>query len=275
VASINNQSYKNFEHIVISDLEDKEAHNALFRTFMERSEEFDLLIKIDADMVLCSDDLFAEIVKRFQLNTWMEVLIIAVDDFFSNTLITGMASYRNTLRWNTTNDRLFTEIPPVAKEKIVIDKDDLAPAAIHCKNPSFLQAFHYGIHRGLKVIQPDRMDKLKSNAMIHYESLEATWEHFLRNRDKRLAFAVLGAELAYAGRFEIQHLDYTNPIANEVLIDYEALTFDKLARFIKWRRFLNFGILSSKKRQVTLQYIRGGKLLDNQNFTRFINGIRW
>ena len=99
VASIKKQSYQNFEPLVIRNLPNKEAHDTLYKTFMDRSHEFDLMIKIDADMVIENERLFEKIVRKFQRNDKLKDLEIAVFDFFSNQLIWGMHAYRNTVKW--------------------------------------------------------------------------------------------------------------------------------------------------------------------------------
>ena len=72
VASINRQSHSDFEHFILENLPNKHAHDTLYRTFMERSGDFVLLIKVDADMVIEDEDLFAKIVDKFRVNEWSE-----------------------------------------------------------------------------------------------------------------------------------------------------------------------------------------------------------
>jgi hypothetical protein len=62
--SIRNQTYKNYDHLVIRNLPKKEAHNNLYQAFVDEADRYDLLVKIDADMVLCDENLFERIVKN-------------------------------------------------------------------------------------------------------------------------------------------------------------------------------------------------------------------
>lgn len=50
------QTFTNWEHVVLKDLENKEAHDALYRLFMREKENFDFFLKLDADMVFRSPD---------------------------------------------------------------------------------------------------------------------------------------------------------------------------------------------------------------------------
>jgi len=252
VQSINAQTYKDFDQFVFKNLPNKEAHMTLFQSFLDRKSEYDVLIKIDADMVLTSDTLFQNIVGKLLKNKWLDLLSIAVHDFFSNHMIWGLNAFRNSVCWNLKDENLFVDIPDVPQEKYLMDNKDLAPAAIHCKNPSPYQAFHYGVHRGLKVIQPGRREKQKTSSYYHWYILERTWKNFLATRDHRIGLASLGAELAYAGHFNIQDLDYSNHRMFYVLENYHDMDSDHLYQEIRKVRLKNMGILPGKLRWVIL-----------------------
>ena len=44
------------------------------QTFLDRRNDFEHLIKVDADLVLISDQLFEGIVRKLSSNTWLEVM---------------------------------------------------------------------------------------------------------------------------------------------------------------------------------------------------------
>ena len=211
VASIERQTHQNFEHFVFEDLPNKEAHDTLYRSFMERADEFDLMIKVDADMVIENKHLFAEIVERFQSNPKLKDLEMAVHDFFSDRLIWGMHAYRNTMRWEKSDEDLFVDRSSVEPEAHIHDDTDLAPAAIHCKDPSPFQAFHYGVHKATKIVQPGRWPKKQAYTQFHWKNVQETREHFRRTGDRRLGFAVLGAEFGLQNRVMPPMIDYSNP----------------------------------------------------------------
>jgi len=247
--SINEQTYKNYDHFIIRNLPNKEAHIKLFKSFLENGDKYDVLIKVDADMVLVKETLFEGIVQKLIENKWADIYSIAVQDFFSDQLIWGLNAYRNTVRWNLTKESLFVDRPEVPVEKYLSDNNELAPAAIHCKNPSPFQAFHYGVHRGLKVIQRDRRVKLEQSSKTHWNSLERTWLNFQKTKDTRMGLACLGAEMAYLGQFRTSDLDYSNPRFKKILTQYVHMDFKRLNFELQIRRFLNWGLLPARKRR--------------------------
>lgn len=247
--SIIRQTYSNYDHIVIQDLPNKEAHVALFRSFLERSDKYDLLIKVDADMVLLSPDLFGGIVKKMNDRPDIQVLSIAVQDYFSDQLIFGLNAYRNTVRWDFSKENLFVDIPLTEHKYYLFDSNDLAPAAIHSGNPSPYHAFHYGVHRGLKVVQPEQTEIRESSRRAKWTGLEHTWKHYLQNKDMRLGLACLGAELAYAGVFQLRDLDINNPKTERILSGFIKMKPAALGRIFFLIRFLNFGFFHSSKRR--------------------------
>lgn len=255
--SIRAQTYGDFDHFVFKDLPNKQAHTALFQSFLERADEYDALVKVDADMVLARDTLFENIVRKLEENDWVDVLSIAVHDFFSDGLIWSLNAYRNTVRWELGNESLFVDRPRVQPERYLMDDSELVPAAYHCKDPSPYQAFHFGVHRGLKVIQPGRINKNEDTSKSQWNFLERTWVNFQRTGDVRLGLACLGAELAYARRFRTDDLDYSNPRLLQVLEKYLQYGSARLRFEVRKHRLLNWGILPGWRRRKLLCYLSG------------------
>ena len=201
VDSISRQKGVALEHVILKNFGNREAKDILYKTFMERSSEFDLLIKVDADTVLVDDHLFSNISQKFRDNDWLDLLEIRLYDFFSDQLIWGLNSFRSTVKWKPAQENLFIDdFPPVPKDRRINDCKDLAPAGIHCKNPSPLQAFHYGVHKGLKFIQRGVANKVISKIRSNWVKIERTYGHFKRKQDTRLGLAIIGAELALKGK---------------------------------------------------------------------------
>ena len=245
-AAIRAQTYQNYNHFVFKHLPNKEAHKTLFQSFLDRREVYELLIKVDADMVICSEFLFENIVTRMNEDQNIDVLAIAVQDFFTGQLINGMNIYRNNVEWDFEKDTMFVDIPKLVPGKFFYDDAELAPAAIHCKNPSMYQAFHYGVHRGLKSIQ-------KQHSTTHWAMLGMVWQNFLRTEDARIGLAVLGAELVYAGYFLEKDVDYTNPKVKNVMAEYQHMDSTQIKREIIKQRWLNWGFLPSDQRRRLLR----------------------
>jgi len=270
ITSIKEQRYQNFEHVILKNIPNKEAHDTLYKTFMERADEFDLFIKVDADMVIENKNLFSGIVYKFRKNPLMKDLEIAVYDFFSEQLIWGMHTYRNNVKWQKNEENLFVDSCPVLPEEKIYDDSDLAPAAIHCKNPSLFQAFHYGVHKALKIIQPGRKNIRKEYTFYHWNILEKMHQHFNRTCDKRVGMAVLGAELTFRGGIYPEHISYTNPLIKKKFQAVATITSEELKSKISSLKIQNFGYLPSKlRRKLVLSYasirIHFDKRINNKN----------
>ncbi|MFC2046002.1 hypothetical protein ACFLTC_00580 [Chloroflexota bacterium] len=222
VAGIERQSYRDLEQFVFQNLPNKEAHDILYRSLMDCRHEFDLMIKVDADIVIGDRDLFAKIVAKFQADAQLRDLEIAVYDFFSDQLIWGMHAYRNTVRWQQSDEDLLVDYVPLAEGEYICDDSELAPAAFHCKNPSPFQGFYYGVHKALKMTQQGRKKRDYHQTLSKWDINERTRQHFRRARDRRVGLAVLGAELTFRGRMQPRHLECTNPYLQS-LHDYQLL----------------------------------------------------
>jgi hypothetical protein len=200
--AIKSQTYRNYEHLIIKYLPKKEAHDSLYSTFMNRAHEFDLLVKVDADMVIEKPDLFKNIIDEFVSDPALDLLLIAVKDFFTNRLLMGINVFRNRVKWEFNDDHLFTDMKhiPGTVRKTKKDYTNLAPAAIHCKNPGYFQAFHFGFHRGMKAVKGGTNWNILFDVIKQYEI----------NPDVRLAYTILGANYAFDKRFTVEHVSYTN-----------------------------------------------------------------
>lgn len=255
VNSIKKQTYTDYDLLKIEFLPKLEAHKLLYYSFLDQKSQYDLLVKIDADMVLTRPQLFSQIVDKFQKNPGIDVLGIAIWDFFSGGYINGLNSYRNTVKWELDPNNVNADVVVVDPKRYFFDQSEIAPAAYHCPNPSKLQAFHFGIHRGIKVLAP-------THSTSHWLLLEKTWQNFLKIKDSRIGLAVLGAELVYAGKFKKADVDYTNPKVSSVLKQYQDFDFYDIKREILKRRLLNGGFLPSDIRRRFIRRLRASNSID-------------
>lgn len=240
--SIYNQTYSNYEHFIFEGLPNKEAHDHLYKTFMEKSDEFDLMIKVDADMVIIDRKLFAKIISKFKSDIYLDELNIAVYDFLADQLIWGMHTYRNTVIWKENDENLFVDKTPDTIRKQILDNKDLAPAAIHNKNPTSYQAFHFGFHRSIKSVQPGRVFAVRNT--FQWKILKGIKRHLDKKIDKRFAFALLGAEIALKGEFQDIHVSHGNPkLKNFFDIEISSLNLIEIQNKIKSLKLRRLGIL--------------------------------
>jgi len=254
VAAIRRQTHPDFEHFVFSGLGNEESHAALYGDFASKRDRFDLMVKIDADMVLRSDELLANIAERFR-DPKLKMLSIAVHDWYTDRLISGLNAYRNDVVWRGDAGKLFVDNVKVETAARKWD-DDLAPAADHCPDPSPFQAFHFGLHKAMKVIQPQTRDsdRLHWRMREHWDNLVQTERHLERNGDRRLALVGLAAEFVFSGCFVPEHVSYDHPEPKRSFARYAEMGTDEIRKETRRLRLRNGGWLPESVRCAWLWY---------------------
>jgi hypothetical protein len=256
--SIQRQTYTNYDHIVIKDLPKREAHDTLYGTFMEKSDTYDLLVKVDADMVLCKNNLFEKIVEKFSGDSELDLLLIAVQDYFTDELLIGINVFRNSVRWEQNSNDLMTDRVHIRESIRKTEKDyvDLAPAAVHCPDPSPFQAFHFGFHRGMKAYY----------AGSNWRILRSIFRHYRRNPDTRLAYALLGANAAFTNRFTIMNISYNDDtLLNYFNRSYAIIAAEPLQREVKRSKIFRLLSLPIDKRVLYWYYRLKSNMVRKQN----------
>ncbi len=226
--SVGRQGYP-LEHVVLSGLGKKEAVATLMERFL--ASDADVLLKLDADMVLLAPDYVERVVAIMRANPELELLQMALLDYFSGAAMQGVNAYRRTLDWRPERqDPLFTDRSFVDKSKRLVTWAPFLRDAIHAPDPSPLHAYHFGVHRGMKVLQPGRERFDLDQAVEQATYLERTREHFRLRRDPRLGLACLGFEQALRGEFELAHLDYADPTLEQAFAEHAGKSADELER---------------------------------------------
>ncbi len=220
IQSIRTQTYKDYDYFIIEKLPNKKAHESLYERFMNPSDEYDLFIKIDADMVLHRPSFFGEVVDEFKNDPDLDDLEIAISDFFTNRLIYGLHIFSNRVKWNKISEKIFVD-KSTNQGRYRRDGSKLAPAAYHCPNPSLFQSFRYGLHKMLKVIQTDNQQLNYMASMYHWNNIINLKDHYLIAQDERLLYALLGVIAERKGKYDSTYTDFDNPNV-EKLFDYYA-----------------------------------------------------
>jgi hypothetical protein len=243
-ASLKAQTFQNFEQLVIQGLPNKEAHDTLYRTFEQRAAEFDLMIKVDADMVIEDRFLFEKIVSRFTADPLLNWLCLQVHDFYCNRLIWGLNIFRNTIRWLYCTEALFVDhnVDPASVTRRQLNDPELTPAALHCKNPGPFQAFHFGFHRGQKCAQPGRI--IAKREVLQWKLFRDVLLHYRETGDGRLARALAGFELALAGRFDDSIVSFENQLLHDLFEkEFARRSPEELERYIGSKRLQRLAFL--------------------------------
>lgn len=180
--SVNSQVNIYSKQIVISNLNEYDAHNALWEAWYREKENFDLFVKLDADTILSRPTALQEIFKLFE-NPEVTGAQILLHDYFTDSLIPGLNVFSKTVKFRNSLNKLFADRSDYNHKKVLKGEEvrDLAPIGWHCSNPSPRQAFHYGLHRALK----------KQKTVL--EKCANAW---LKNRDNSRAWALSGAMVA-------------------------------------------------------------------------------
>lgn len=189
------QSYTNHELVTIENKPNREAHHTLYRTIMEHADEFDLFVKLDADMVFKNDGALERIVDLFASEPALDQAVFAVHDFIPDKLSWGMHTFSNRVKWDLDEEALFVDPNPHYPGKKMDIWNDIEPLVDHAPDPLPYHAFHFGLHRGLKAFQWGRISA-HPQAIGMWGALEATWNHFKRTRETKPGLAMMGAEIA-------------------------------------------------------------------------------
>lgn len=227
--SLGRQSFKDTDYFSVENLPNKEAHDTLYSHFMANADKYDLFLKLDADMVLCRTDFLSNVAQVMQKNSQIDDLEIGVHDFFTDRLIYGLHIYRNTVQWYISDETIFVDTGARIRQKVQ-DMKVLAPAAWHCPNPSPFQAFHFGIHKAIKVCQTDIAEVRAAFRQSHIGNIRRLYAQYLLRRDRRLGLAVAGAFYGLINRCGSSYADFNNA---DLLNAYES--FQVLAAEDLWQ----------------------------------------
>lgn len=226
VESLRAQTFQNWEHFVLENLPNREAHETLYRQFMDRAGEFDLFLKLDADMILRDPAALEKIVARFREAPGLDQIEMTVFDIPSNTNIWGVHAFSNRARWEVGDDLFVDPKPKIPGSRLRVDSE---PLVTHCADPSPAQAYLLGVHRALKVLQSGKtglaFDPI--NAAFQWRYLKAVWRNFLSTREPRFGLCILGAEHVFIGQANAN--DYASKNVTRELPD----SVDELQQLLK------------------------------------------
>lgn len=200
IAALKTQTWSRWEHRIFRDLPNVEAHQALYDCIMNARDEFALFVKLDGDMVLTRTSALADVVHEFVLHEELDHAVFSVRDWASQQDIMGMHVYSNRVTWSHTDEALFVDPAPVVPGERRLYWQAPAPVADHMPNPSLEQAWLFGYHRALKIVQRGRLRKNAEQARIQFLLLQGVWEAYKSSLEPRRAAILLGAEQAFAGK---------------------------------------------------------------------------
>lgn len=237
---LKNQTYKNWSHIIFSNLPNKNAHEALYGHIMKNSKNFDLFIKLDADMVLINKYALENIINFLESHQKADQANFSVYDSMSGQNIMGLIVFTNRAHWLKNNENLFVDHTPVIPGKRFLVWGAPSPIALHCPTPHYFQIFHFGAHRALKAIQKNRLQKKWIQSAIQWHLLMGVWKKYSKFRDRRRALMMLGAYRVWNNEIDIEGNEYNN---KSLMTNYKenlAMNDRQIYQLLnkKWRHIL-------------------------------------
>jgi hypothetical protein len=167
--SLNTQEDVSVNHCVFSGLSNSRAHTAVYRWFEENRTQTDFFCKLDADMELMHPHILRDIATFFLSHPLIDHSVFSLYDHYTQDSMFGLHVFRPTVHWEYRSETLFVDRPPRMRGRSVRIKTAPAPAGHHCKNPAPLQAYRFGLHRGLKLLQPGRRFFKVHNSYIQWK----------------------------------------------------------------------------------------------------------
>jgi len=221
VESIQAQQGVCCDHVVFSELPNKEAHDTLYRRIMTDAKSYDYFVKLDADMVFRSPESLRSGLQLFIDNPKLDHVQFSLSDWYTSQPMMGLHIFSNRCRWSSRGESLFVDYRPEIPGHRRHVREAPAPLADHSPNPSAYQAFLFGVHRGSKVYQLDRWLVNGGESRSQWQVLGAVWAHFLKTKDRRLALALLGSEAVRDGK--LRHKDYNKDGRDAIKTRFDEL----------------------------------------------------
>lgn len=218
IASVKAQTHRSTHHEIIKNLPNKEAHDTLYRRFMELSHQYDYFIKLDADMVFEDNGMIEKMIRCFTQSPDLDHAIFSVRDWYAQMNVFGLHMFSNRVTWPQSKDHIFVDHHPDCPGIRKVFNHAPAPVAIHNPNPTLEFAWTFGQHRALKVVQRDRWKKQVGSAEDHFRLLKRIYNIQKIDSDPRRVAVILGAESVFSNK--AKHLKkkshLTSEAANEI-----------------------------------------------------------
>jgi len=158
IEAAKNQVGIEYDFFEVKNLSLKDAHIAIYSYWNEHKDDYDMFVKLDADMVLINQTKVIDVWNEIK-NTKLALLCVWVDDFLRKRLVPGMIFGTRHCTFNIDN--------VINGEKAVFDTgmyvvesgytftdqsiaDKLAPSALHGYYSLPIQLFAQGVKRRLR-----------------------------------------------------------------------------------------------------------------------------
>lgn len=201
------------EHKIIKNLPKQQAHQKLYESFNNNQSNFDYFAKLDADMVFSHPKALYNIIQNFNKN--IDIVSATVHDGITDSDMQSFNVFSSRCYFKSdTNDPLFTDSLEIKYKGQHISYIDVERNILHAFNPSPFQAFMFGVHRSLKVVQPGTKVPKVNSSYHQLRILNQAYLNYKQTGSVHAKNALLGATLVFQGIINTQALyqkkDYIN-----------------------------------------------------------------
>lgn len=233
-ASLASQAYDNWDHVVFEGLGNVEAHEKLYGTIMSGGDSYDLFLKLDADMVFENRNILEEIIGKFRIDDTLDHFVVACDCYMTDNRIIGVHAFSNRVKWERNSGGIFLDPNPSRPGRRIMLKNPPFSFFRHSPNPSPFQAFHFGAHRALKLVQRNYgVAEKRVEAMdTQWKALNGVWRQFCKHGDRRHALALAAADLIINDELGGDAHNYRDPALMAAYEKYAICTSEKLRRIL-------------------------------------------
>lgn len=230
--SLSRQRYPVAEHFIVRNLPNVKAHNTLYDYFL--GSDYDIMIKLDADMVL-TDPLFIErLAKACIWASGVAIIQSSILDYYSGGEIQGVNCYTKLFRWDSQQtDSIFTDRSTFKGLKRIVLWSTFIRSVIHCPSPHPFQAFHFGIHRSLKIRAACASKNYESSIeqLMYLEKLRTRYKYNVHS--PALAYAYAGYLHGMSESISDKDIDYRSDVLRQIFEKLASLSFRELNEYIR------------------------------------------
>ena len=155
---------------IVKNKSEQDAARELYGTWNILKDEYDFFVQVDADTILAHDYVLDQATQLLYNHSAplrdnskaFTSLQAPLYDYLTNDFVMGLNVYTPQVVWESNINKLYTD--RCTKNNVTLRPDNfkqfpesLIPAGSHAAMLSNVQAYHYGLHRGLK----NQFDKKK------------------------------------------------------------------------------------------------------------------
>ena len=163
---------------IVENKPEHEAARLLYSKWNAVKDYYDFFVQLDPDVVLAHPNVLFDACNLLTDNPQFTSLQAPLHDYLSDAEVMGLNVYSTRVDFNVPGSNLYTD--RCTSNNVTLRPDNfkdfpasLVPAGVHSPDPSPLQAYHYGVHRGLKqqfarrrqVIEACKLDPTLGRAM--------------------------------------------------------------------------------------------------------------